>query len=293
MATHRRVLVPSNPVNSSPVNRSPVNSRLMSSSPVNSRLMSSRLVRSTLALLLSLSLPLLSIPQTSAAPIDPKLREQVLQILRENPEVILETLRSYQQQQDSTQAKARKDSLANVQRNLPSLIGQSPSKGAALGPAPSSAQRNLVLIEFSDFQCPYCAKSQSPIGQFLQKHPNITLVFKHFPLSMHPEAMPAAKAAWAAAQQGKFWPFHDALFAHQDQLGERLYTETAQKLKLDLVKFGRDRTSPEAQKAIQQDMLLAKQLGIEGTPFFYMNGQTFYGGRTVEEFEKVMQGARP
>jgi protein-disulfide isomerase len=216
------------------------------------------------------------------AQIDPKLREQVLQIIRENPEVILEAVQAYQRKEQQQQSAQRQAFLQQLKNNPKAVIGQSPTKGANNG--------KLVLIEFSDFQCPFCARTREPLQQFLAKYPDhVTLVYKHFPLvRIHKEALPAAKAAWAAGQQGKFWEFHDALFTHQERLGEDFYLETAKALGLDLQKFNRDRTSAAAIAAITQDMQLAEKLGIDGTPFFVTGDRAFSGAVQLSDLEALL-----
>lgn len=137
----------------------------------------------------------------------------------------------------------------------------------------------VLLIEFSDFQCPYCAEAHEIIKQFVESHHDkVALVYKHYPITqIHSEAMSAATASWAAQQQNKFWQYHDFLFTHQDQLGESLYLQAAKDLGLELSKFERDRKSQNAITAIQKDMELAERLGISGTPFFVMDEETFSG----------------
>ncbi len=217
-----------------------------------------------------------------AVEITPQLKEQVLQIIRENPEVILESVQAYQQKQREKQQQAQRSLLQKVAANPTALIGSSPSKGAKQG--------KVVLIEFSDFQCPFCAKADATVRQFIEKHGDtVTFVYKHLPLtSIHPQAMPAAKAAWAAGQQGKFWPFHDGLFANQKQLGDALYQELAKSLGLDLAKFNRDRASDAADKAIEADMAMAETLGIDGTPFFIMNGEVLTGAVSLDDLEAAL-----
>lgn len=230
----------------------------------------------------SLLLSSLGATAQAQSKIDPKLREQVLQIIRENPEVILEAVQAYQKQQQQALTKARQGFLQRMKTNPKSVIGQSPTKGATNG--------RVVLIEFSDFQCPYCAKANETLKQFIAKHQDkVTLVYKHFPLTrIHPEATPAAKASWAAAQQGKFWEYHDALFTNQSRLGESLYTEIAKNLGLDLVRFNRDRASAAAATAVRQDTQLAEALGVDGTPFFIMNGQAFSGILELSDLEELL-----
>lgn len=203
----------------------------------------------------------------------------VLQAIREHPEVIIESLQAYETQQRENQAKAKNQLLQRLQENPQSLIGTSPKTGT---------EQKAVLVEFSDFQCPYCAAAHETVNQFMKAHQDqVALVYKHLPLvEIHPEATAAAKAAWAADQQGKFWQYHDALFEQQDRLGESLYLDVAKKLNLDLEKFNHDRQSDKADLAIQQDIDWAEKLGVQGTPFFVMNGKTFEGAVPLSVLEQ-------
>lgn len=233
-------------------------------------------------ILLSLTLFSCSAPVNADNNVDPKLEEQVLQVIRKNPQAILDAVRSYQQQQQKAQQEAQQSFVRELQQNPKAIVKQSPTKGAKQG--------KVVLVEFSDFQCPYCGAASATLKQFMAKRKDeVTLVYKHLPLvSIHPEALPAAKAAWAAGQQGKFWEFHDALFAQQKKLGNAFYQETAKNLELDLAKFERDRTSQAAEDAIKQDIQTAEKLGIDGTPFFVMNGVTLSGAVELAELEAAL-----
>ncbi len=162
------------------------------------------------------------------------------------------------------------------------LVGTSPTKG------PQDAE--IVLIKFSDFQCPYCAIAAAEMKTFTEAHPtDVLYVYKSFPLvSIHPEAMPAAKAAWAAGQQDQFWIYHDGLFAYQNKLGEDYYVELAEQIGLDMEKFNRDRNSPAAQAAVEKEAELAQQLGLQGTPTFLMNELLIPSGAPLELFEEAV-----
>jgi protein-disulfide isomerase len=233
-------------------------------------------------ILLSLSLFSCSGPVKADNNITPQLEEQVLQIIRKHPEVILESVQAYQQQKQDEQRRAQQSFIQDLQQNPKVVIGQSPTKGAK--------QSKAVLVEFSDFQCPYCAAASGTLKEFVAKHSSdVTLVYKNFPLtSIHTHALPAAKAAWAAGQQGKFWEFHDALFAQQKKLSEPFYQETAKSLGLDVTRFNRDRASKAADVAIAQDVELADKLGINGTPFFVMNGRVFSGAVELSDLEATL-----
>lgn len=198
--------------------------------------------------------------------IDSQLEEQVIQIIRNHPEVLIESIQDYQQQQREKLKQNQQSFLQKMKTNPVSVIGDSPITGADA--------KKIILLEFSDFQCPFCAQAQSTLQQFMTKHQDkVTLVYKHFPLThIHSEALPSAKAAWAAQKQGKFWEYHDALFAQQKQLGETLYVEIAENLNLDMERFNRDRNSQGTIDAISKDIELADKMGIGSTPFFILNG---------------------
>ncbi|MGF1601887.1 MAG: DsbA family protein [Thermosynechococcaceae cyanobacterium] len=214
-----------------------------------------------IAVLLALVFSFLSSPlQAEAA----SLETQVLQIIRDHPEAILESVQSYEVKQ--RQARQQEQQVALQQIPPETLVGASPVQGAA---------NKTLLIEFSDFECPFCADAAQDVRQFVEQHPKqVTFVYKHFPLTrIHDQAQSAAQAAWAAQQQGQFWAYHDALFAKQDQLGESRYVEIAQQLRLDVKQFNRDRNSPEAVAVIEADLALGEQVGIGGTPFFVLGDQ--------------------
>lgn len=167
------------------------------------------------------------------------MEEQVLQSIRAYPEVILESIQAYQQKKYEQLQQAQQAFLQEMKANPQEVIRESPTTGAD--------EQRIVLLEFSDFQCLYCAKMHQRLKQFIANHQHqVTLVYKHLPLSAHSEALPAAKAAWAANQQGKFWHYHDALFTQQKKLGEALYVGTAKSLNLDIKQFNRDRYSDGA-----------------------------------------------
>lgn len=160
-------------------------------------------------------------------------------------------------------------------------IGNSPVKG------PKNAK--VTIVEFSDFQCPYCARGRITIEQVLKAYPNeVKVVFKNLPLPFHKNAMGAAKAALAAAKQGKFWEMHDELFKNQRNLSQDFYIKTAQKLGLNVEKFKKDMNSPEIKKQIDEDMALARKHGIRGTPGFFVGGVAVKGAYPFEHFKKII-----
>jgi protein-disulfide isomerase len=216
--------------------------------------------------------------------VSPQLEKQILEVIRRNPAVILEVLQKYAIEQQQKDQKAQAEKLKQLRTNTKAMIGDSPTMGAI--------DRKIVMVEFSDFQCPFCATANQNLKQFMAKNKDkVTLVYKYFPLTqIHPEALPAARAAWAANRQGKFWEYHEALFANQSKLGETFYLETATKLKLDLNKFNADRQTADA--AIVKDFKLGRDLGVDGTPTFIMNGEIISGAATLADFEKALARVR-
>ena len=110
--------------------------------------------------------------------------------------------------------------------------------------------------------------------QVLDTYPeSVKVVFKHYPLSFHQQALPAALASMAAAEQGRFWEYHDELFINQNSLGSEKYMEIAENLGLDLKKFSLDMMRPSLRKKIEQDVADAKKAGVTGTPAIFVNGR--------------------
>ena len=172
-----------------------------------------------------------------------------------------------------------RDVVNDLEREF--LIGDSPTKG--------NPDADIVLFEFSDFQCSYCARATTEVEAFLDVNESeVLFVYKHLPLNnLHQEAMSAAFASWAAQQQDQFWPFHDALFANQDRLGEPLYTEIARELELDIEQFDRDRASEAAKAAIARDLALAAEMQLNSTPTFIMDDLLIPGTVPAEFFNEV------
>jgi protein-disulfide isomerase len=221
-----------------------------------------------------------SLPAQAANQINPQIEQQVLQIIREHPEALLESLEAYRQQIQQKIRQTQQAFLTDLKNDPAKVIAGSPTTGAS--------KAKTLIVEFSDFQCPYCAEAHKTLKNLLDKHQHdVNLVYKNFPITqIHSQAMPAAKAAWAASQQGKFWEYHNALFANQNQLGEKLYLNIAKDLKLNLPLFEQDRRI--ADTAINQDIKLAEALGVSGTPFFVINSETFSGAAQLSEIENIL-----
>lgn len=158
--------------------------------------------------------------------------------------------------------------------------------------APVTGPQNapVTLIEFSDFQCPYCAQATPNIEAILRRYPSqLKLIFKQFPLTdLHPQAELAALASVAAQRQGKFWQMHDALFASHRDLSRSHILELAQQNGLDMKQFQQDLDSAAVRQVVERDMKDGEQAGVEGTPTMFINGQKFNGSLEPAEFGPVL-----
>ena len=142
-----------------------------------------------------------------------------------------------------------------------------------------------VIVEYADFECGHCRAASAVVEQLVKKHPEVQVVFKHFPLSFHAMAKQAASAAEAAGRQGKFWAMHDALFATQDMLSDELILGHAKALGLDVARFTKDLADPEIAKRVEASRAEGMSFGIDATPAFFVDGRPYFLHRSVDGFE--------
>jgi protein-disulfide isomerase len=157
------------------------------------------------------------------------------------------------------------------------------------GPSKGPATAKVNIVEFSDFQCPFCSKVVPTLHQIEKEYPTqVRVFFRNNPLDFHPDAPLAAQAAAAAAEQGKFWEMHDKLFANQQALKRPDLERYAQELGLDVTKFKAALDNGSANVHVQQDLAVGRQIGVQGTPNFYINGINLVGAQPFEAFKKVI-----
>ncbi|HUP01002.1 MAG TPA: DsbA family protein, partial [Gemmatimonadota bacterium] len=153
--------------------------------------------------------------------------------------------------------------------------------------APDAA---LVIVEFSDFQCPYCAGARPVLDSLFARHgDHVRLEYRHYPLSMHEHAARAAQAAVEAQRQGAFWPYHDLLFAHQNRLTDADLVGYADSLGLDTAAFAAALAEGRHEAAVQSDVSFGRALGITGTPTFFVNGYRLVGVPPLWVFEVALE----
>jgi protein-disulfide isomerase len=151
----------------------------------------------------------------------------------------------------------------------------------------------LTLIEYGDFQCPYCARAHAALDELGEELGDIRLVFRHLPLAdKHPLAEPAAEAAEAAASQGKFWEMHDLLFEQQRQVTDpQDLVVLAERLDLDLERFRAEVQSGRHRPRVQADLARGHGDGATGTPTFFINGVRYRGDSDRASLEAALREA--
>jgi protein-disulfide isomerase len=162
-------------------------------------------------------------------------------------------------------------------------IDGSPFKG------PAGAK--LTIVEFSDFQCPYCSKAAFALDELSRKYSSdVRLVYKQYPIAMiHSQATLAARASLAANNQGKFWVLHDRMFNNSNKLSRENILAWAKELNMDMPRFTKDLDAKETAAIVDRDVKEGDDIGVLGTPTVFLNGKRYNGELTVADFGKVIE----
>jgi protein-disulfide isomerase len=184
--------------------------------------------------------------------------------------------------------KAHRPKLLEDPVTIP--VNGSPARG------PSDAR--ITLVEFSDFECPYCSLAVGEVNTIMSAYPkDVRLIYKQFPLSMHPHAPLAAAASLAANQQGKFWEMHDALFKNFRTLSREHILALAKEIGLDMDKFTTELDSAKYQAVIKKDLEDGDTAGVYGTPSIFVNGKHYNGPLSLESMKPILdaelKGVKP
>jgi protein-disulfide isomerase len=172
----------------------------------------------------------------------------------------------------------------------PKLLDDPVPVATAGSPSLGPENAAITLVEFSDFQCPFCYKAAAELAATLKAFPTqVRLVFREYPLESHSQAALAAAAAIAAHRQGKFWQLHDALFANRQNLSKPAITAMASKLGLDMKRFEADWSSKETAAVIARDVQDGDRAGVEGTPTVFINGKRYHGPLAPEGIKPVLE----
>jgi protein-disulfide isomerase len=158
-------------------------------------------------------------------------------------------------------------------------------------PVRGSGAAPVTVVEFSDFHCPFCRRVQPTLASVLAKYgERVRVAYKHFPLDgLHPNARKVSVAAWCAGAQGRFWEFHDAVYAGTStDATDTVLAAHASTAGLDAQQFATCLKTPEAERAVQRDVAEGEALGVSSTPAFFVNGREVHGAQPVEVFERII-----
>jgi protein-disulfide isomerase len=160
-------------------------------------------------------------------------------------------------------------------------VGDAPIRG--------SKSAKITVVEWADFQCPFCVRVNPTLEQITKEYGDkVRFAFKHLPLSMHSKARAAHQAAEAAHRQGKFWEMHDLIFASPKDLNPKTYLRYANEIGLDIDRYNSDLSSSSVRKVIDDDLATAGELGVTGTPSFFINGRFLSGAQPYGSFARVI-----
>jgi protein-disulfide isomerase len=199
---------------------------------------------------------------------------------------LVDALENQREEQEKTALldKLRKDQPLSVKLTPPRVevkFAGRPEQGAKSAP--------VTIVEFSDFQCPFCKRAEPTLKQVREKYGDkVRLVYMDFPLGIHQHAMDAALAGRCAAEQGKFWPFHDQMFADQNKLAPTDLKASAKKLGLDSATFDQCLDQAKYKSGVEADVNQGKDLGVDGTPAFFINGRPLTGAQPFPAFSGVI-----
>jgi protein-disulfide isomerase len=215
-------------------------------------------------------------------------RKEVEAIIKDylinNPEVMMEVQNALEAKMDKIQAER---TAVAIQQNAPEIFRPSAS------PIVGNAKGDVTVIEFFDYNCPFCKKAYHELAQLMDKDKQVKVILKELPI-LSKGSEEAAKIALAAKMQGKYWEFHRALQEVQGQTNEAGALRVAEKLGLDMTKLRKDMASAEVKREIDQTRALAAKLGIQGTPHFLVGDRTIAGApeNLYEQMQKLVMEVR-
>lgn len=212
--------------------------------------------------------------------------------IKENPSEFIEALNTaVKQAQGDQRKKAAEAEQKRLEESYNNPLKPEIREGEVIRGTPGAP---ITLVEYSDFECPFCSKGYETVTELLEKYKGkIQFVYKHLPLSFHPNAMPAAKYFEAIRLQSKekAGKFHDEIFENFSKVrnGEKFFKAIAKKLNVDMKKLEKDLDSDVVEKRINEDLAEAKKFGFQGTPGFLINGIPVKGAYPASHFEEIVK----
>lgn len=253
--------------------------------------------------LIQLSLVLAMAVGLTSCMSDSQLKEKMGRILEKNPELITKLIeknptkfveafqKAVQEAQENMAKKREEAERKQLEDSYKNPLKPEIRKDETFRGGPKDAP--LMLVEYSDFECPFCTRGFNTVRQLLEKYGDkITFVFKHLPLNFHPQALPASQYYEAIRLQSeeKAFKFHDMVFDNQRKLknGKKFLDSVAKKLKVDMKKLAKDIESEKVNARIQADQKEAQKFGMQGTPGFVLNGIPIRGAYPIDHFENII-----
>ena len=225
---------------------------------------------------------LLPIPALSQELDEARVRELVLETIRENPEIVMEAVALLEKQQADAQAETQ----AEVLRSQRDLIERDPN-----APVLGNPDGDVTVVEFFDYNCPYCRRVKPEVRALIEEDPNIRLVYREWPI-LGDGSVFAAKAALAARAQGKYEEFHWAMMAIKGRAQEATVLRVAEEVGLDLEQLKKDMEAPEVAEHIATSMRLTQALGFNGTPSFVVGDALVPGFVEKDQLSELVSTAR-
>jgi protein-disulfide isomerase len=218
-------------------------------------------------------------PPSTRPDIEKIVREYILQ----HPEVLLDSIRMYQERERAAQQQEQKDAVKQHQAEL---------NGDPASPSAGEAGSTATIVEFFDYRCGFCKQAAPTITKLLSGTPNLRVVFKDFPI-LGPDSVTAAKAALAAQRQGAYFKFYQSMMANAEPVTTGVIERLASKLGLDVPRLKADMELPEIQAILDKNMKLAETIGVSSTPTFVIGSELVTGGMTEEAFRALLRKASP
>jgi protein-disulfide isomerase len=235
---------------------------------------------------LSLILALAPGGRAQAQEISPRQQHAIEGIIHDyllhNPQVLIDALHNAEQKLDSD----AKDKAASTIADRRKEIFDDPAT-----PVGGNKQGDISLVEFFDYQCPYCKRVQPALERLAKKDKGLRLVYKEFPI-LGPASIVAARAALAARLQGKYDAFHAAMMARTGHITDQTVYEVAQSVGLDLERLKRDMAAPQIRADLKANRELARELAISGTPAFVIGRQVIPGAVSLDDLRQLVADAR-
>lgn len=228
---------------------------------------------------------------------------QLEKVVSENPEILFKAIEKHPQKFIEVVNKAARDAQMQAREEETKAQTDQMEEEFKSPKVPKVSDNRAIfgsedapvtIVEYSDFQCPYCAKGYDTVKQVMKEYGDkVKVVYKHLPLDFHPLAMPAAKyfEAIALQSESKAEKFHDEIFENQKRLNqdkEKFLKDAAKKAGADMKKLMKDLESDAVKEIIEQDMAEAKEFGFSGTPGFLINGVSLRGAYPFDEFKKII-----